>query len=139
MKAQVKVSPSTIVEVEGEKQKDLFKAIASAHEVFGEKECGLCHSKDIYPAWRSVTTIKGKKADTYEFAEYRCRGILDTGRRCGGRLAMSTINDDTGTLFPNRKLVDGKRPATKAELEAGITGEYGPHNGWHRFEKKETE
>jgi hypothetical protein len=135
MKIQVKVAPGIIVDVEGQKQKDLFKAVASAHEVFGAKNCGLCGSTDILPTWRTVTTVKGKKTETYEYPEYQCQARDDSGRRCGARLALGTINDDTGTLFPIRKLVDGKRPATKAEKEAGNSGTYGPHNGWHRWEK----
>lgn len=130
MKCQVKVSPSTIVEVEGAKQKDVFKAIASAHEVFGEKQCGCCGSTNIVPAWRTVTVLKGKKSETYEFPEYHCKAVNDGGRRCGARLSLGTINDDTGTLFPQRKLVDGKRPPTKKEKEAGINGDYGPTQGW---------
>lgn len=141
MKVTVKVNPTTTVEVEGSKQKDLFKAVASAHEVFGEKKCGLCGSADIVQAWRPVTVVKGKKTETFEFPEYQCQSLYKDAdgkyKRCGARLALGTINDDTGTLFPIRKLVDGKRPATKEEKDAGNGGTYGPHKGWHRWEKEE--
>lgn len=123
MKAQVKVSPNLIVEVESPKQKDLFKAIASAHEVFGEKECGLCHSKDISPAWRTVTVIKGKKTETYEYPEWHCR-------ECRARFSLGTINDDTGTLYPIRKLLPNGQPAGKEEKDKAT---YGPHNGWSKY------
>lgn len=135
MKAQVKVSPNVIVEVEGAKQKDIFKAVCSAHEVFGEKKCGLCGSSEIVPVWRTVTTVKGKKTETYEYPEYHCQAVKD-GQRCGARLAIGTINDDTGTLYPIRKLVNGERPATKSEKDAGNSGNYGKHNGWHRWKPK---
>lgn len=136
MKAQVKVSPGLIIEVEASKQKDLFKAIASAHEVYGQPICGLCGSTDVVPVHRTVTTVKGKKPETFEYAEFHCRG-KHQGKRCGARLALGNINDDTGTLFPIRKLVnDGERPANKAEKDAGNDGEYGTHNGWHRYSGK---
>jgi hypothetical protein len=136
MKIQAKVSPTLIVELEGDKQKDLFKQFASATEVFNVGPCGLCGCKDVLPKWRVVTIIKGKKSETYEFPEYHCRGLLEDGRRCGARLTMSTQNDDSGNIYPNRKLVNGERPATKAEIDAGTYGDYGSHNGWYRFVKK---
>jgi hypothetical protein len=136
MKIQVKVSPKIIVELEAEKQKDLFFSVASAFEVFGSSCCGLCGSTDIVPVRRTVTTIKGKKTESWDFAEYHCQAHLDGNKRCGARLSMGTINDDTGTLFPVRRLVNGERPATKAEKDQGINGDYGDHNGWHRFKGK---
>jgi hypothetical protein len=145
MKAQVKVTPSTIVEVEGGKQKDLFKAIASAQEVFGEKKCGLCGSENIRTVWRTVTTVKGKKTETFEFPEYRCQGKLDDGKFCNGKLSLGTINDDTGTLYPQRRLLLDDRPwdmgrtPTKAERDQGISGDYGRHNGWTRYRGKPEE
>lgn len=128
MKAQVKVTPSTIIECEADKQKDLFKAVASAHEVFGEKKCGLCGSADIAPAWRTVTVVKGKKTETYEYPEYHCKNPA-----CRARLGMGTINDDTGTLYPNRKLKADGQPLTKEDKENGVEGKYGGHQGWHRW------
>lgn len=135
MKAQVKVNSTTIVEVEAGKQKDLFKAIASAHEVFGEKKCGLCGGTDILPVWRTVTTVKGKKTETYEYPEYHCQGVAQ-GKRCGARLALGTINDDSGTLYPTRKLLPNGQPVTKEQRDKGETGTYGAHRGWHRFVAK---
>lgn len=142
MKAQVKVGPNTIIDIEAGKQKDLFKGIASAHEVFGEKSCGLCGCTNITPTWRTVTVVKGKKTETFEFPEYHCQGVLENGRRCGARLSLGTINDDTGTLYPQRRLIieggkkDQGRPPSKQEKEEGVTGDYGPHNGWTRYRGK---
>jgi hypothetical protein len=137
VKAQVKVTPTTIVEVEAAKQKDLFKAIASAHEVFGEKRCGLCGSTEIVPAWRTVTVVKGKKTETYEYPEYHCHGKDENGQRCGARLALGTINDESGTLYPTRKLKEDGQPLTKEDRDAGIEGRYGRHQGWHRWKKED--
>lgn len=141
MKAVYQVNPKLSVELDAPKQKDLFKALASAQEVFGEKRCGLCGCTDIIPVWRTVTTIKGKKTETHEFPEYHCQGLIkdeQTGKqaRCGARLAMGTINDDTGTIYPTRKLKENGQPLTKEERDKGVEGKYGRHNGWHRFEKK---
>ena len=141
MKIQVKVSPTIVVDVEAEKQKDLFKKAASAHEVFGETKCGLCGSTNIKPVWRTVTVINGKKPETFEFPEYHCFHVFEeTGRRCGARLSMGTINDDTGTLFPQRRLIpdekgrkDLGRVPNKEDKKNNNNGEYGEHNGWTRF------
>jgi hypothetical protein len=42
MKAQFKVRPNLIIEVEEDKQVNLFKSLASIQEVFGENKCGKC-------------------------------------------------------------------------------------------------
>lgn len=125
MKAQVKVSPTTILEIEAPKQKDLFKAMASAHEVFGEKACGCCKGTDIVPVWRTVTVVKGKKTETYEFPEYHCRS-----QGCFARLSLGTMNDDSGVLFPKRRLLPNGKPPGKDE---GDKATYGPHNGWTKY------
>lgn len=126
MKIQVKVSPAVIVELEAAKQKDLFKLMASAHEVFGEKCCGLCKSTDIVPRWRTATRVEGKKVETFEFPEYHCQNP-----KCRARLALGTINDDTGTLFPQRRLLpNGKVPGKKDNKDQAS---YGPHNGWSTY------
>lgn len=123
MKAQIKVNANLIVEAEAESQKDLFKAISSAHEIFGEKECGLCQSKDIYPAWRISTRVTGKKTEEFNYPEWRCRA-------CRAKLSLGTINDETGTLFPVRKLLPNGQPAGKDEKDKAV---YGGHNGWHKY------
>jgi hypothetical protein len=115
VKAQVKVSPQIIVEVEGETQKDLFKAIASATEVFGEKCCGLCASTRIVHAYRVVT--QGKKV--FEYPEYHCQD-------CFARLSIGCLFENGG-LFPHRKLDKDGKPSRKEGSS------FGPHRGWTKF------
>lgn len=117
MKAQVKVNPRVLIEIEGEEQKDLFAQMAQAHEVFSETKCGLCASDEIRPVVRTVE-VKKKPVLYYE---YHCK--------CGGRLSLSQ-NADGGTLFVNRKLLDNGKPATGEER---ANGKYGKHNGWTKY------
>jgi hypothetical protein len=132
MKMNVKVSPSRVIELQAEKQKDLFKALASAHEVFGEKECGLCKCPDIVPVWRTATRMTGKKVETFEFPEYHCQNP-----KCRARLSLGTINDDTGTLFPQRRLMpDGKVPGKQDNKEHA---RHGDHRGWTTWRPKRDE
>ena len=42
MKASYKLSDKLQFEVEGEGQKEIFKEIASIHEIFGETKFGMC-------------------------------------------------------------------------------------------------
>lgn len=123
MKIQFKVRANTVIELEAGKQKDLFKMMASAQEVFGDKCCGLCKSEQIYPAWRTATKIDGRKVEVFDFPEMRCSG-------CGAKLTFGTINDDTGTLFPQRRLLPNGKPPGKAD---GDQAKYGDHNGWTRW------
>lgn len=125
MNLQFKVGDRIIVTLDPGKQKDLFKQMASAHEVFGEKCCGLCKSKDVYFAWRTSSRVEGKKVTTYEFPEMRC-----SNTECGARLTYGTINDDTGTLFPQRRLLPNGKPPGKIDKDQA---KYGDHQGWTKW------
>jgi hypothetical protein len=120
MKATIKIR-NLEIEVEGETQKDLFREIASATEVFGEAKCGACGCERITPHWRTVT--QGKKV--YEYPEYHCRNP-----ECRARLSLGSSMEG-GSLFPQRKLDAQGRPDRE-------NGSYGKHQGWtvYRGEKK---
>lgn len=130
MKVQIKPNKSTIVELDGETQKDLFEQMASAYEVFGERCCGLCGCEDIVPFWRVSTKQVGKKTEEYEYPEWHCRNP-----KCRARLTLS-FNLEGGTMFPNRKLLPDGQPATGEKREQG---QHGPHNGWTRWWPKKEE
>lgn len=120
LQAQVKVGPHTIITVTAETQKELFKEIASAHEVFGERKCGLCGTEGIIPVHRTVT--KGKK--TYEYPEYHC-----PNRACRARLSLGSMQEG-GQLFPIRKLTAEGKPSREE-------GTFDPrHMGWTRYKGK---
>jgi hypothetical protein len=111
MKAIYQVRPDLSVEVEGETQKDLFRELAGAAEIFGERQCGLCGSGEIAPVYRTVT--QGKKC--FEYPEWHCHA-------CGGRLALGSMMEG-GRLFPHRKLDASGKP----DREHGMSGK---HHGW---------
>ena len=87
MKASYKLSDKLQFEVEGEGQKEIFKEIASIHEIFGETKCGMCGSENIKFVVRVV--------EDNEYYELRC---MD----CGATLAFGQ-HKKGGTLFPKRK------------------------------------
>jgi hypothetical protein len=97
MKATYKVSDKMLIEIEGKSQKDLFKGIASAIEVFGEKSCGSCSSGDIILRVRTVD-----ENDFYEQVCLHCRATLKFGQHKKG-----------DSLFPNRKNDDDTYSKTK--------------------------
>ena len=111
MKAQIKVRPTLIIEVEEDKQINLFKALASIQEVFGEKACGKCGCEDLQFCVRSVEKSK--------FLELKCR-------KCHAKLAISPHDSDAGTLYPNRQGKD----------EAGEKF-WLPDNGWMRWDREQ--
>ena len=49
MNAAYRVREDLTVEAESESQKDLFRALATAAEVFGERACGFCDEVEIVP------------------------------------------------------------------------------------------
>jgi hypothetical protein len=114
MKATFQVRSDLCVEVEAETQKDLFRELAAAAEIFGERQCGLCSSANIVPIFRTVT--QGKK--TFEYPEWACQA-------CGAKLAMGSMMEG-GRLFPHRKLDASGKP----DREHGTTGQ---HHGWTQY------
>jgi len=124
MKAQFKVSPKLIIELEEDTQDDLFKAIASATEVFGDKVCGLCGGVELTFAWR---TAEDKKGDKHDYPELRCENS-----NCYAHLGFGKLNDKSGNLFPHRKLLpNGKSPGKDdPDKDKAV---YGKHNGWTKY------
>lgn len=114
MEAQIKLAGGgRIIQVEGETQKDLFEQMAAAYEVFNETTCGLCGSTNIRPVHRV--------ADKYHFYEYACQ---EPG--CWARLTFGQPSDNSGGLFPVRKLLPNGKPSWK-------DGQEGPHRGWTKY------
>ena len=81
------------VEVEGEKQKDVFAELASFQEVFEHDVCGKCKSEDVRFVVRNV--------GDNDFYEVHCQA-------CRARLAFGQHKGKDGTLFPRRKDAEGK-------------------------------
>lgn len=92
MKISYQVSPKMVVEIEGTTQKEIFKALSSQEEVFGEEKCGKCESANIY---FRVRTNDGN--DYHEMCCSDCRAKLSFG--------CHKLNN---TLFPKRRDDDGK-------------------------------
>lgn len=116
MKAQFKVSPTLLIEVEAPDQKGLFKELAKANEVFGEKQCGKCKKTNIMFVCRNV--------DGNDFFEYKCND-------CGAKLSMGQSKQKPGELFPKRKIITKGEYAGKPDNKKG---EYDfQSQGWTMF------
>lgn len=123
MKAQYKVNPKLLVEVEGRTQRELFDQLAAASEVFGESCCGVCGSKDIYFAKRTV--------DGNEYYEHAC-----ANPECGARLSIGLSKQKPGEMFPIRKLITKGPEKGKPSRKLG---EFGPASGWTKYRGKSVE
>lgn len=112
-----------VISVQAESQKELAREVASVVEVFDERACGLCKGDDIVMTWRQASRVEGKTVETFDYSEWQCR-------KCGARLTLGNINDKSGRLFPNRKLLPNGKPVGKGER---AQGSYGSHRGWTKF------
>lgn len=113
MKAVYRVNPKLSIEVEGSNQKELFSALASATEVFGEKECGQCAGEVVF-AKRNV--------DGNDFFEMAC-----INPECRARLSIGQSKQRPGELFPIRKIITsgpekGKPSRKKGEYDTEAQG-----------------
>lgn len=93
MEAQYKTrNGHLMLRVEGESQKDVFRELARAQEVFeAESECGICKSSQIKFRVRNV--------EDNEYYEIVCE--------CGATFSFGQ-HKKGGTLFAKRKGEDGK-------------------------------
>lgn len=110
MKAQFKVRANLILEIEADKQAELFRALASAQEVFGAAHCVKCKSTNL-----SFNVRQNKEDD--DFFEIICGD-------CYAKLAMGQ-HKKGGTLYPQRQRQneDGER-------------EWLPDNGWMKWDRE---
>ena len=115
MKAIIPMSNGTI-EIEASDIKELFRQMAAASEVFGDRNCGCCGGDAIMPVVRHVE--KSKKQ--YEYFELKC-----VDPKCRAKLSFGQFQDGSG-LFPNRKLDKDGQPDR-------VNGTYGASNGWTRW------
>ena len=83
---------SLSIEIEGERQKDVFGELARFQEVFEHNQCGKCQSEDV----RFVVRV----VDDNDFYEIHCQG-------CRARFQFGQHKSKAGTLFPRRKDTDG--------------------------------
>lgn len=113
LKATLK-TPVVTFQLEAEKPKDLFKALAEVQEVFGEAKCGLCGKSDLKFV---VRTVEGN-----DYHELACNS-------CFAKLSFGASKQKPGHLFPIRKL-------TKEGKASRKDGEYGKHNGWSVYKGK---
>lgn len=92
MKISFRVRPELLIEIEERNQKDVFKALAEAQEVFGEKSCGKCGKSNL--------KFQVRENDGNFFYELVCQD-------CGARLSFGA-HKKTDTLFPKRSEEDEK-------------------------------
>lgn len=94
------------LKVQAEKQKDLFRQVAIAQEVFdSETECGCCNSDRIHFQVRTV--------DSMEFFELICLGCgarFEFGQHKNGNSLFPKRRDEHGALLPNRGWARWEKP-----------------------------
>lgn len=107
MKATIKVRPNLTIELEEDKQIDLFVSLASAQEVFSEN-CGKCKSQNI--------KFVVRKKDKSTFLELHCQD-------CGAKVPISPHDDKAGTIYVKRYEKD-----KETEKLTWL-----PNNGWQKW------
>ena len=115
MKLTKQIKAGLVVELEENKQIDLFESLASAEEVFGEAECGKCKGQIFKHIIRT-------NDDDDKFYELLCL-------KCKAKLAYSCHKGKGGTLYPQRK-------DNKTGVVTGTPFAYLPNNGWLKWDRE---
>lgn len=125
MKVKLKISPTAILEVDGETNTDVFEGLSNGQEVFSHDHCGCCKATDIRFLVRTNT-------DEDKFYEMRCN-------KCFARLQFGSMKKPKGALYPKRRwdsLSPGEKE-TRADQERECKNGYLPNEGWYKYVKKE--
>lgn len=94
MKVQRKISPTTILEAEGQTVAEVFEALARLEEIFhGHEVCGLCQKANV--AYQVRQDKEGNK-----YYQAVCLS-------CGGEFRFGVKKSPPGALFPQMKDKDG--------------------------------
>lgn len=116
-------SGNNLIQVEGESQIDVFKAMASAQETFGEEKCGKCGK----PNFKYVVRVaKDEAGDEYEYPELKC-----TNPGCYAKLSFGQEKKGGG-LFPIRFQRDGKNYVKDKDGKSIPRGT----NGWVKYNRE---
>lgn len=109
MKVQRKVTPTTIVEVEGQTVMEVFEALAAAEQVFSSHEtCGLCKSTGVrYECQQDRQGNKYHKAVCVS---------------CRAEFRFGVKKSPAGVLFPQLKDKDGN---------------WKPNGGWAKWQAQQ--
>ena len=97
------------VDVEAEKQVELFEELYSVDEVFGEDTCGKCESNEI-------RFLVREDKEENKYYELQCR-------KCFAK-KMFGQHKKGGTLFPKRS------------QKIGEEEKFFPDNGWVHYDKE---
>ncbi len=109
MKVQRKITPTTIVEAEGETVAEVFEALAALESVFhGHETCGLCGKTGV-----SYSCQQDKDANRYY------KALCDS---CGAEFRFGVKKSPPGVLFPQLKDKDGN---------------WKPNGGWAKWQQHE--
>jgi len=108
MKVQRKVSPTTILEAEGQTVAEVFENLARLEEVFhGHETCGLCQKTAI-----AYTVRQDKDGNKY----YQASCLA-----CGAEFRFGQRRQPEGALFPQMKDKDGN---------------WKPNDGWAKWDSQ---
>jgi hypothetical protein len=119
MKVQRKISPTTIIEAEGQTVAEVFEALARLEEIFGAHEtCGLCQKTGVL-----YTVREDKQNNKYYMA--RCVA-------CGAEFRYGVKRQPEGALFPQLKDQDGKPKANGGWAKWEPRQQYNQPSGQHQ-------
>jgi hypothetical protein len=86
-----------LVKMTGETQKDVFRQLAVAEEIFdAEDRCGCCASTNIQFRVRTVENF-----DHYELACCACDARFEFGQHKNGQTLFPKRRDEAGQALPN--------------------------------------
>lgn len=122
-----KVNNNITIEIEGEKNSDVFSELARTQEIFSEPSCGVCNGEYKFV----LRTAKDKKNKEFTYYELLC-----TNLNCRAKFFYG-VGGDNVDLFPKRKWdsLSEEQQKNREEDQEYAEKHYGylPHRGWYKY------
>lgn len=130
MKILIQVAENITVEVESESEKDLFKSVSRAKEIFGHTKCGRCQTNADY--------VTRKDSEDNDWLEMQCKNP-----KCRAKLVFGCVKGKENKLFPKirwNNLSETQQEQRKDEQDyADNHNGFLPYGGWFVYKNSTKE
>jgi|3_EtaG_2_1085321.scaffolds.fasta_scaffold00069_35 hypothetical protein len=127
--ARVKITDAIWMDVDSDKEVDLFKGMARVQEIFQHSQCGKCGNKDVRFVCR-------QDKDDNDWLEIVCQSI-----QCRAKLVFGQVKGKGGEIYPKHRwsLLSDTQKQGRADEEAYAEQHSGflPNKGWFVYKKKD--
>jgi len=129
MLARIRITDSIWIDVDSEREVDLFKGMARVQEIFQHDRCGKCKNSDVKFVCR-------QDSDDNDWLEIVCQSL-----QCRAKLIFGQTKGKGGEIYPKHRwnLLSETQQKQRSDEEEYAEQHSGflPNGGWFIYKRKE--